>query len=106
MVSAELFGADSSAISAAYTNGANTPFLWRDPWGNPYRIYIKVTGDDFIALPGTERNIPSKIAVYSYGPNGEDDRGCNSSLDTCIWPSSGTSAAAHKQHDDIASWDL
>ena len=91
--------------SADYDSAANLAALWRDPWGNPYRIYIKVTGDDFMAVPDTTKKIPAKIAVYSYGPNGTDDKGCNSDLDTCI-KSSGNSAADHKTHDDIASWDL
>ena len=79
--------------TANYNDNANKPHLWRDPWGNPYRIYIKLSGDDFIALPDTGKNIPSKIAVYSYGPNGTDDKGCNSDLDVCI-KSSGNSAAS------------
>ena len=99
--------------SADYDSTSNLQALWRDPWGNPYRIYIKVTGDEFIALPDTRKSasdsdakgIPSKIAVYSYGPNGDDDKGCNSDLDVCI-KSSGNSPSEHKQHDDIASWDL
>lgn len=88
--------------SADYDAAANKQHLWRDPWGNPYRVYIKVSGDEFIALPGTSKNIPSKIAVYSYGPNGGDDKGCNNALDSCIV----TGSESHKQHDDIASWDL
>ncbi|MCI5778658.1 MAG: type II secretion system GspH family protein [Lentisphaeria bacterium] len=87
----------------SYSDDANTPYLWRDPWGNPYRIYIKVKGDDFIALPDTEKNIASKIAVYSCGPNGTDDKGCSNALDSCIVDGESNN---HKMHDDIASWDL
>ena len=29
-------------------------FLWRDPWGNPYKVYIKVTKDGMIELPDTK----------------------------------------------------
>ena len=87
-----------------YDSAANTPFLWRDPWGNPYFIYVKATNDDFIALPGTNKNIASKIAVYSWGPNGLDNSGCNNTLDSCIV--TGSESNNHKMHDDIASWDL
>ena len=91
--------------TANYDSTANTPFLWRDPWGNPYVIYLKVTGEDFMVVPDTAKNLASKIAVYSFGPNGADDSGCSNVLDACI-KSSDNTAAKHKQHDDIASWDL
>lgn len=91
--------------TASYSANANTPYLWRDPWGNPYIVYIKVTGDDFIAVPETNKKIASKVAVYSQGPNATDDKGCSNVLDACI-KSSGNAPADHKQHDDIASWDL
>ena len=80
------------------------PTLWRDPWGNPYLIYIKVSADNFIALPGTNKNLATNLAIYSFGPNGTDDKGCNVALDTCIV--NNATAADHKLHDDIASWDL
>lgn len=75
--------------------------LWRDPWGKPYKVYIKVTRDGELELPGcNDKTIAADVAVYSFGPNGKDDKGCNVDLDKCI--SSGT----HKDHDDIASWNL
>lgn len=72
--------------------------LYRDPWGNPYIVYIKITRDDSLAIPDTSKTIPGNFAAYSFGPNGTDDKGCNADLENCI--SSGT----HRDHDDIASW--
>lgn len=86
---------------AAYTGQTGT--LWRDPWGNPYVIYIKVTRDDQLAIPSTGKTIPGNYAVYSFGPNATDDKGCNADLEDCIY--SGESGN-HKNHDDIASWQL
>lgn len=77
-----------------------TETLWRDPWGNPYTVYIKITRDGLIELPDVNKTLAADVAIYSWGPNGVDDKGCNVALDTCI--SSGT----HKNHDDITSWDL
>lgn len=74
-------------------------FLWRDPWGNRYIIYIHTTGDKFIKVENT--NVASDIAIYSWGPNGVDDNGCNSDLDTCV---KGSDTDNHKNHDDITSW--
>ena len=76
--------------------------LWRDPWGKPYKVYVKVTRDGELELPGCkdDKTIAADVAVYSFGANGTDDKGCNVELDECI--SSGT----HKNHDDIASWNL
>ena len=88
--------------TAAYTAAANIPQLWRDPWGNRYRILINVTGADELRLPvsGTVRKQFAAHAIgYSFGPNGTDDSGCNANLDACI--GSGT----HKLHDDVTSWD-
>lgn len=78
-----------------YTN--NKQHLWRDPWGNPYKIYININGNDAIAIGS--KTIAAKAAGYSLGPNGTDDGGCHVDLGTCI--SSGT----HKLHDDIATWN-
>ena len=70
--------------------------LWLDPWGNPYKIYINVSGNDKIAIGS--KTIAAKAAGYSIGPNGTDDGGCNVDLNTCI------SSGDHKLHDDIATW--
>ncbi len=77
-----------------------TASLYRDPWGNPYVVYIKVTRDEQLAIPGTSKTIPGNFAAYSCGPNGTDDKGCNADLENCI--SSGT----HRDHDDVASWNI
>ena len=78
----------------------NKDNLWRDPWGNPYKIYIKVKNIDDGLEVTDKKTIASEMAVYSVGPNGEDDKGCNVELDTCI------SSGNYKNHDDIASWNL
>lgn len=78
----------------------NKEHLWRDPWGSAYTVYVKLEETNQLAIPGTSKTIASDMAVYSFGPNGEDDKGCNVELDTCI------SSGNHKNHDDIASWNL
>lgn len=75
--------------------------LYRDPWGNPYVVYIKVALNDELAIPDTSKTIPGNFAAYSFGPNGTDDKGCNADLETCIGGS-----GDHRDHDDIASWQL
>lgn len=71
----------------------NAPLLWRDPWGNAYTIMINVDGKDRIRRPDDPRKyISGKTAIYSYGPNGENDNGSNAS-------EGGT-----KLQDDIATW--
>ena len=84
----------------ATNNIDNKAALYRDPWGNPYVVYIKVTRDEQLAIPGTSKTIPGNFAAYSFGANGTDDKGCNADLENCI--SSGT----HRDHDDIASWNI
>ena len=83
-----------------YNNAVNTEKLWLDPWGNRYTVYVKLAETSELAVPGTSKTIASEMAVYSFGPNGEDDKGCNVELDSCI------SSGNHKNHDDIASWNL
>lgn len=66
--------------------------LWRDPWGNPYCINIdtKFSGTVFLEIPSDvvakPKNVDSaekymlirdNVAVYSWGPNGEDDGSFN-----------------------------
>ena len=73
--------------------------LWRDPWGNAYKVYINVAGEKYLKIGG--KTLASDIAVYSFGANGTDDNGCHADLDTC---EQGSDAADHKLHDDVASW--
>ena len=94
--------------AVAYNDAANIEKLWRDPWGNCYVIHIKVKDTDKLEIPGTKietdkKTIASDIAIYSTGPNGDDDCGCNASLETCIKDGDKPN---HKNHDDIASWDM
>ena len=89
-----------------YNTAANKEALYRDPWGNQLTIHIKVKDiDDGLIIPGTTKTIATDVAIYSCGPNGDDDNGCNSALDACIH-SSESSKSKHKNHDDIASWNL
>ena len=94
-----------------YDNAANAEKLWRDPWGNAYVIYVKLKDTHQLAIPdtGTDEKritIASDMAVYSFGPNGEDDKGCNVELDACIKNDKDDDSDYHKNHDDIASWNL
>ena len=85
--------------TAAYDTATNQTKLWRDPWGNPYKILINVNGTDEIKV--NSKTIAAKAAGYSFGPNGADDQGCNVNLGTCIQGDS----SKHKLHDDITTWD-
>lgn len=99
--------------TADYTTAANKEKLYRDPWGNPYTIYINPASGSEIGIPKTKSpygnyNITTvnDVAIYSWGPNGINDGGCNVELDTCISDISGNGSDNHKNHDDIASWNL
>ena len=78
-----------------YDDAANKPHLWRDPWGNRYCIMISVDGNERLVkpdVPSKSKYIMSKVAVYSRGPNGEDNKGKNAS------------EGGDKLDDDIATW--
>ncbi|MBQ9754947.1 MAG: hypothetical protein IJV93_09400 [Lentisphaeria bacterium] len=82
-----------------YNAQANDPYLWLDPWGHQYVVMICTDGSDRIIKPTSWVNLQSsgryvmgKTAIYSYGPNGENDLGQNAS-------EGGT-----KLQDDIATW--
>ena len=84
-----------------YNAPANDPHLWLDPWGNQYVIMICTDGSDRIIKPtswttlqSTGRYVMAKTAVYSFGPNGENDLGQNAA--------EGNDAT--KLQDDIATW--
>ena len=91
----------------------NKRCLWRDPWGHRYTVFINVSGTKHIKIPEVEdepkavsnnsnsHNIATDIAIYSHGPNGIDNGGCNADLDTCTNLEDQNN---HKNHDDIASW--
>ncbi len=83
--------------SKAYTAQRDT--LYRDPWGNPYVILIKVTKNDELQIPGSTKTIVGNFAVYSKGPDGDDDGGCHEDHPIC-------SKSDHGECDDIASWNL
>ena len=88
---------------------ADTATWWRDPWGNPYVIKIDTAFTDmiFIELPsGVKKDdipnldndkkyliIRGKVAIYSYGPNGEDNASFNAD----------NGGAANM--DDIRGWE-
>ena len=84
-----------------FDDAKNTPHLWLDPWGKPYKIYINVTGADEIKVT-SKKTVSAKAAGYSFGPNGTDNEGCNVDLNTCITASD---TANHKLHDDITTWN-
>ena len=84
----------------------NKDHLWRDPWGSAYTVYVKLEKTNQFTIPGTSKTIASDMAVYSFGPNGEDDKGCNVELDVCIKKDKDDDDDTHKKHDDIASWNL
>jgi type II secretory pathway pseudopilin PulG len=81
--------------SKNYYDADNLPHLWRDPWGNPYAIMINIDGTDRLVkpdTPSTGKYIMTKTAVYSRGPNGEDNQGKNAN------------EGGDKLDDDIATW--
>ena len=76
-----------------FDQGENKDNLWRDPWGNRYVIIINVDGSEQIVRPDdNNKRIMGKTAVYSYGPNGENDNGKNAV------------EGGSKLEDDIATW--
>lgn len=89
--------------SIGYTHADNAKHMWLDPWDNPYIVYIEVANDNEMEIPGTSETISANIAIYSKGPNGEDNKGCNVEFDSC---KTSNDSSNHKQHDDIASWHL
>ena len=86
-----------------YNTDANKEVLWRDPWGTPYVIFVGVDTDHALKMKNNSKTLAAGLAVYSFGPNGADDNGCNVELDTCQKSATG---ANHKQCDDIASWNM
>lgn len=89
--------------TANYDTAANLEVLWRDPWGNPYVVFVGVDTDHALKMKGNSKTLASGLAAYSFGPNGVDDNGCNVELDTCQNKATG---ANHKLCDDIASWNM
>ena len=78
----------------------NRKHLWRDPWGNRYVIIINTQLKDEIPNPATtdttpKKSLAAKAIVYSYGPNGEDNKAKNILYDV---------GNPESTHDDIASW--
>lgn len=79
--------------SIDYNAGSNQKNLWRDPWGNRYIVLINTDGNDRIVRPDdSNKYIMGKTAVYSWGPNGEDNSGKNAV------------EGGDKLDDDIATW--
>ena len=81
--------------SKAYTDDANLPLMWRDPWGNRYTVMVNMDGTDRLIkpdAPSSGKYIMAKTAVYSRGPNGEDNQGRNAN------------EGGEKLDDDIATW--
>ncbi len=81
--------------SKTYDHADNKPYLWRDPWGNPYTVMINTNGTERLIKPdnpSSGKYIMTKTAVYSFGPNGEDNQGKNAN------------EGGGKLDDDIATW--
>lgn len=76
-------------------------YLWRDPWGNRYVIIINTQLKDEIPNPATndttsKKSLAAKAIVYSYGPNGEDNKAKNILYDV---------GSPKSTDDDISSWN-
>ena len=71
--------------------------LYRDPWGNPYRILIKVAKNSMLYI-NANKTISGGFAVYSCGPDGKDDGGCHAERRIC--------SDSDCKHDDVASWNF
>lgn len=89
--------------TADYNTAANLEKLWRDPWGNRYVVFAGADTDHALKMKSNSKTLATGLAAYSFGPDGDDDNGCNVELDTC---QNGKSGANHKQCDDIASWNM
>ena len=100
--------------SEKYDEVNNLAALYRDPWGEPYVVYINASYGEQLELPGTrqklsknddKKTVTGNFAAYSFGANGVDDKGCNADYyepEQCI--KKGASEEDHRNHDDIASW--
>ena len=89
--------------TADYNTAANLEKLWRDPWGNRYVVFAGADTDHALKMKSNSKTLATGLAAYSFGPDGDDDNGCNVELDTCQKTATG---ANHKQCDDIASWNM
>ncbi len=86
----------TSSLTATLPDGSkNSDHLWHDPWGNQYIIRINTNFSEGIPDPSYgSRIISGQVLLYSFGPNGTNDLGLNSKVDS----------GATKLQDDIASW--
>ena len=64
---------------------------YKDPWGNPYVIYLDTDYNDKVTIDGDALN--GNIFIYSYGKNKNNDNG------RCYGINS-----QNKRLDDIGSW--
>ena len=83
-----------------YDTADNLKQSWIDPWGNPYVLLLNTDFSDKIKVP-SGKIISGKVAMYSLGPNGSDEKGQNTLYDTDI---SG-SEKVKKIADDVTSWN-
>ena len=74
-----------------YNDAANLPYLWLDPWGNPYLIRINVDTTEKIPDPtsatATDR-VARKIILWSLGPDGKGSDTATDAANTdniCSW---------------------
>ena len=93
--------------------GIGSDLVYRDPWGNPYIISLDMDFDDFTgdgvysilrkgkltATPKLSPILPTKIFVWSFGPDGKADKSPTTGINN-----NGKGLGANK--DNILSWDL
>lgn len=84
-----------------YDTDDNKKNSWIDPWGNPYVILLNTDFSDKIKIP-SGKVMSGKVAMYSRGPNGEDDDAQNILYDTDI---KNLPEAKKKNADDVTSWN-
>lgn len=84
--------------SADYNSTDNKKQLWRDPWGNRYVILINTDYSDKIPNPAdTAKTLTAKAVIYSYGPNGVENKAKNILVEV--------GSPLSKTDDDVASWN-
>lgn len=99
--------------SQKYDSDDNLKQLWVDPWGTPYVLLLNTDFSDKIQLlPGsdsevkrTKKIISGKAAMYSFGPNGTDEKGLNTLYDPIDEIKKVTGKEKTQRADDVTSWN-
>ena len=72
----------------------NTRFAsdgYLDPWGKRYVVILDSNCDNKVAVGAT--TVQGKTAIYSFGPDGDDDQG------------KATGSSGNNKFDDVPSWE-